>query len=177
MPDEQRENAVFALGEMDILPADTHAPPHAVHLQIAAAVHARAPDLAARGGADVTERGSDARKKLAGAEGLRKIIVRAHIKRHDLVAFTSAGGNDDHRERGPLAESRENVDAVHIRQAEIEQHEIRTVRADERYRLPSHTRADGVKAVGVKNRNKKRGNGLVILNDQNLIFRLHGCLL
>ena len=149
MPDEQRENAVFALREMDVLPADAHAPPHAVYFQIAAAVHARAPDLAARGGADVAERGTDACEKLTGAEGLRKIIVRAHIKRNDLVAFTSAGGYDDHRECGPFAESRENVHAVHIRQAEIEQHEIRAVRADERYRLPAHTRADGVKAVGV----------------------------
>ena len=112
---------------MDIFPVDAHAPPHAVHLQIAAEVYARAADLAARCGADVAEGGADAREKLAGAERLREIIVRAHIERDDLIPFASAGGDDDHRQRRPLAKPRKDLHAVHIRQTEIEQHKIRAV--------------------------------------------------
>ena len=67
-----------------------------------------------------SESDPNACQQFFGAEGLGDIIVRAGIERRDLVALGSAGRQDDHRSGSPVAQQPAHLDAVDIRQPQIE---------------------------------------------------------
>ena len=67
------------------------------------------------------QQGADAGEQLLHVEGLRDVVVGAGIEALDLVAPAVAGGQDDDRHLASLAAPGvQDRDAVHLRQAEIE---------------------------------------------------------
>ena len=67
-------------------------------------------------------------QKLRRAEGLCNVVVRAQIQCLNLVPLAVAGGKHDYRHLRPLADVFDYVHAVHIGQAEIQQHHVGAVR-------------------------------------------------
>jgi hypothetical protein len=82
----------------------------------------------------VPEGHAHARGELAHPEGLRHIVVGARVERGD-VPFLSARGEDKDRGGGPLADPTHDLKAVHVRQPEVQDHEIGLVRRGHRQTL------------------------------------------
>ena len=68
----------------------------------------------------VSQRGPEPRGQFADAERLLDIIVGAEIERLDLLRLAIARGEHDHRRRRELADVAQDVLAVAIGQAEVE---------------------------------------------------------
>ena len=73
----------------------------------------------------MAQRGADARGEFADPEGFFDIIISTKVKRRDLLALAVAGREDDDRDVRPASEAGDYLLAIHIRQAEIEDDEIR----------------------------------------------------
>ncbi len=77
----------------------------------------------------VPQRRAYARKQLADAERLGHVVVGAGVECFDLCAFLDAGGQHDDRHRGPRANAADHLDAVDVRQPQVDNGEIRLVRS------------------------------------------------
>ena len=71
------------------------------------------------------QHGVDAGQQLARIEGFRQIVVGPHFQSDDAVDLVALGGEHDNRHGGFLADLAADVDAVHPRQHEVEQDEVR----------------------------------------------------
>ena len=69
------------------------------------------------------------RRQLGDAEGLGQVVVRAGVERLDLRRFLGARGQDEDRQRRERAHVANEVDAVAVRQAEIEDRDVGLARA------------------------------------------------
>ena len=84
------------------------------------------------------EEGAHARDELVGAERLGEVIVGAELESHDSIRFFRAGRQHDDRQRGGRVVSTNRAtdfEAVHLREHEIEDEQIRRPRGDRRERL------------------------------------------
>ena len=134
-------------------------------------------DLRVReGGAGVADGGADAGQQLGGTEGLDQIVVGAVVQRLHLVSLVVPGGNHHNGQTGPLSHGAQHLQAVHIRQPQIQHDEVRTVGGDHGQRLFAGVDDDGVVAVGREDHRDEAADALLILHDQNLILDLHSCL-
>ena len=70
------------------------------------------------------ERGAQAREQLVHAERLRDVVVGAAVERHHLVALPRASRQHDDRRAAPAAQALDHVVAVHVRQAEVQDHHV-----------------------------------------------------
>src|SRR5262249_2259524 len=72
-----------------------------------------------------TQECADARQNLLEMEGLGDVVVGAGVEALDLVAPAVAGGEDEHRHGPAGAPPRlEHRDAVHLGQADVEDHRV-----------------------------------------------------
>ena len=71
--------------------------------------------------------GADAGQQLGGAEGLGDIVVGTVVQGLYLIMLMVPGGDHHHRQAGPLADGFQHLDAVHIRQAQIQHDQVGTV--------------------------------------------------
>ena len=76
------------------------------------------------------DRSAHTREQLGCAEGLGQVIVCAEVKRLDLIALMRACRYHNHRQAGPFAQTAKDINTVHIRQAEVKDDQVRTVRGD-----------------------------------------------
>ena len=74
-------------------------------------------------------------QQLLHRERLGKIIVRAGVERLDLVRVVASGADDDDGHVGPASDPADDVDPVHVRQAEIQEDDVRVVRGRHHDRL------------------------------------------
>ena len=112
--------------------------------------------------------GADARQQLLHVEGLGEVVVGAGVHAGHLVAPAVAGGEDDDRHVAvgapPLLQ---HADAVHLRQADIEDDDVvRLGLAEEIAFLAVGGEVDGIARIG------QRGHELaleigIILDDEN----------
>ncbi len=72
----------------------------------------------------MAERDADAGQQFAHAERLGQVVVGAGVERGDLVFLLPASREHDHRRRQPFAQGSQHVQAVLVRQAQIEDDEI-----------------------------------------------------
>ena len=70
------------------------------------------------------EHGLDAQDQLAHAEGLDHVVVGAQLEEDHAVDLVTASRDHDDRHGGPLAQLLAHHAPVHVRQAEVEQHEV-----------------------------------------------------
>ena len=81
------------------------------------------------------QRGTDAGEQFAGAERFRQVVVGAGVESADFFALGNARRQHDDRHHRPFAHVVDEVDAVAVRQAEIEQHDVRRLGSDALGRL------------------------------------------
>ena len=131
VPAEQRHDLVLVRRQVRVLAGEKDAVLVVVDAQVADAVLPRHGQSVARAvGARVTQRRADAREQLHRAEGLGQVVVGAHVECGRLVDLRTAGRDDDDRHPAPGADGADDLAAVHIRQAEIQQQQVRAVRSD-----------------------------------------------
>ena len=75
---------------------------------------------------EMADCGADAGKQFGSAERLCDIIICSCIECEYLFIFLRPCGDDDDRHGGPFANFFNDVHAVNIRQAEVEEQKIRT---------------------------------------------------
>jgi hypothetical protein len=73
---------------------------------------------------------SDTRSRASSSptERLADVVVGAGVARRDLVLLLAARRQHDDRHAGPLAERADHLEPVHVRQAEVEHHDVRLSR-------------------------------------------------
>src|SRR5262249_52199301 len=76
-------------------------------------------------------------EKFVHAEGLGDVVVRARVQRLHLVGAVSAAGQDDDGRAGPAAQPADYLHPVQVRQAEVEDHQVRRAVAGPLQRLPA----------------------------------------
>ena len=126
-----------------------------------------------QGGAGMADGGADAGQQLGGAEGLHQIVVGAVIQGVHLVVLMVPGGHHHHRQVGPFAHGLEHLHAVHIRQTQVQNNQVRAVGGDHGQRFFTAAHDDGVIPIGVEDHGDEVADALLILHDQNLILDLH----
>src|SRR5580700_3748195 len=80
-----------------------------------------------RGLRRMAERDANARHELRGTKRLREVVVCPGVERFDFLRLLAACGDDDDGRGVPLAQALRDLEAVEVRQPEVEQHEIRRV--------------------------------------------------
>ena len=168
---QQGHDAELAEGEMDVFPADTDLVLVVVDDQLSHRIGAVPGDFIVAGdGAGVADGGADPGQELVRAEGLGEVVVRPQIQRGDLVPLVGAGGDHHHRQAGPTAQAAENVQAIHVRQAEVQNDQIGTVGGDHGKRLLAGLGLHGLIAIVIENRGNEVRDALLILDYQNFFL-------
>src|SRR5947199_297329 len=128
VPNERRQELVLDRRQAHLPVAHEHLPTQEIQPEL--------PDLErrvvalVRGARGVAERDPDPCEELARAEGLADVVVGAHVEGRHLVALLTARGQDDDRDVRPLAQPAGHVDALGVRQPEIDDDDVRLARAD-----------------------------------------------
>jgi hypothetical protein len=68
----------------------------------------------------VTQQDTDPREELPHPERLRHVVIGARVERRHLVGFLAPRGQDEDGHRRPLAQAPDDLAAVDVGQAEIE---------------------------------------------------------
>ena len=105
-------------------------------------------------------------QQLAGVEGLDQVVVGPAVQALDAVVHLAAGRHDDHRHVAGGPDLAADVDAVHIGQAQVEQHDV-----DARQVLGDAAPAGepgGGHAVPVQGGTQRGGHPVVVLDQQDV---------
>ena len=120
------EQPVLDRRQLHLGAADGDVAAHEIDLELA---DLEGGGILVRGAGGVAQRHAHARQQLAGAERLGHVVVGAGVERGDLVALLAARRQHDDRHRAPLAQPPDDLQAVHVGQAEVEDHDVGLARA------------------------------------------------
>ena len=116
--------------------------------------------------------GSDAREQLAEAERLDEEVVGPELEPDDAVDLLAARRDDDDRDVGARAQLTADRVAVHVRQAQIEQHDVDLGVAAGGERLRAGRRAlDGV-ALAHEAFGQRLGDRVLVFDNQHAHGRI-----
>ena len=116
------------------------------------------------------ERRADAREQLLDRKRLGQIVVGAGIERTDLVRILAARRDHDNRHARPRAHRLHHLDAVHIGQAQVEQHNARRLRRGGGDGGMGGLHGHMAQAVRLERGDDKVADGGVVLNNQDERF-------
>ena len=116
------------------------------------------------------QRNTQAGQQLVHAEGLCQIIVCTGIQSVDLVPVFTAGADDDDGHARPAAHLFDDGNAVHIRQAQIQQHHIRLKGNSLQQRLAAFFRRVVLVILRLQCSGDQVAHGLVVLHHQYFCF-------
>ena len=168
LPHQRRQQGELGRRHLDRPSRHGHAHPRHVEHDVAGA-H----DVAALGSAvDAPEDRAHPRHQLARAERLGQVVVGAELEADQLVALLDARGEHDDRHAGVLAQRPRHVEAVHLRQAQVEHDEIRLARSRLRQRVRPgaghrHAEAGLLQVVAADCRDAR-----LVVHDQDLLHRV-----
>ena len=112
--------------------------------------------------------GFDAGKDLLHFKGLRDVVVGTLLEAGDLIGRLALRREHDDRCLGVLPDGAQNAPAVHHRQHDIEQHQVRLELPELVDALAAVVGDHGLIALVVEIELQKLGNIVVILDDQDL---------
>ena len=118
------------------------------------------------------ERGANAREQLLDRKRLSQVVIGAGIERSDLVRVLAARRDHDDRHARPRAHRLHHLDAVHIGQAQIEQHNARRLRRSGGDGGVGGLHSHMAQTVRLERGDDKVADGGIVLNDQD--ERFHG---
>ena len=118
-----------------------------------------------------------ARQQLADIERLVDVVVGAEIERLDLFGFALARRQDDDRHIGPFARPPDDVLAVAIRQAKIEQHDVGRLGGNAFDAFGNRAGACHLVVVGFERGLEKAQDRRLVVDDQNANLGAHAAAL
>ncbi len=122
MRQEDPQDLELAWRQVDPLSVDTGFVPRRVELE---RPDDDPTDLVGGRSGRASQRDTDPGIELVHPERLRDVVVRAPFERLDLLALLIATRQDHDRRRCLAADPSDEVEAVHVRQAEVEQDDVR----------------------------------------------------
>ena len=125
VPGEQTQQLVFDGREADLLSVQTDAAGGIVDAQGAVSEDGRGG--IGRRGIEPPQRDPQAGQKLRNRKRFCQIVIRAGIQGVDLIGILAAGADDDDGHVRPGAYPADDLDAVQVRQTEIQQDDVRIV--------------------------------------------------
>ena len=120
------------------------------------------------------QHGANAAGKLARAERLGHIVVRAQVQPLDAVVLVRAHGEHDHRRVADLADALERLEAVHAGHFDVEQHQVRVVVAHLLQRLHAVVGFERKIAFQVQVHLDEAHHARFVVNDEDLFLGLVG---
>ena len=114
------------------------------------------------------QRDADPREELFRAERLGDVVVRAGVQRVDLVGLGAPGRQHDDRHGPPVADQTAHLDAVHVRQPEVEDDEIGAVALDAAEGRAARHGGRHLVAARPQQRRHGRENPRLVVDDQDL---------
>ena len=166
---QQGQQVELLAGQGQLVAVEQHAPGALVDLELAVDQHVAGRLVAS--GADVGPpgHGADAGHQLSEAEGLDHVVVGAQLEADHPVDLLAAGGDDDDRHVGLGAEPAAHLVAVHVGQAEVEQHEIDGARLQGHLeRGPPGGDPPGRVALAPEALDQRLGDGVVVFDQEEL---------
>ena len=121
-----------------------------------------------------------ARQQLAGAERLDEVVVGAGVERLDLVLLAGAGRQHEDGHVRPGAQVADQVDAVAVRQAEVEHDQVRPARAclDQAAlarRRPRRPRSPRAPARGTRSAGSRASSSTTRIRGRRFAHAEHPC--
>ncbi len=160
---QHAQQIVFLGRELDLLVADLDDAPHQVDRQLAETEdRALALDLQL-----VAKRGPDAGQKLVHAERLGHIVVGAEIEGLHLGGLVAAAR--EHHDRHALvlaAQQAQELEPLHVRQAEIEDDQVRLARRELERRLAVR-RLEDLVALRAQPHPQQLADRRLVIDDQD----------
>jgi hypothetical protein len=120
--------------------------------------------LARPGGLGATDHRADAGHQLAEPERLDHVVVGAQLQADDPVDLLGAGGDDDDRHRRAGPQPPAHVQAVYVRQPQIEQDDVVWRRCQ---RLGTGPCPADLEAVAGEPGGQRLGDRVVVFNQQH----------
>ena len=171
---QQFDDFELVLGEMNLLPGQQHLVAGQVDGQVLDLVGVPLDALAQLQPLGPAEGGPDAGQQLRHAEGLDHIVVRPHVQRPHLFRLPVPGGDDDDGHLpGQAPELGQNLQAVHVGQTQVQQHQIGAVGEEQGQAFLAGVGGDGAVVVGAQGPADEVADGPLVLDDKNGLFFVH----
>ena len=161
---QRQQNRELVAGERLAHAIDAHLARPLVDLQPAKMQHLRA---ALR--QSPAQDGAQSRQQLARLEGLGKIVVRTEFETHDTIQRIAARREHEHRHVGLRAQAAAQIEAIGIRQHEIEDHRVEGFRCDQLHGTRAGAGARGAKARLAQVVGDHRGEAGIIFDEQDAV--------
>jgi hypothetical protein len=167
---EEVPEQVELLGrQLHLLAGDGHLAPTRVDSELAV-LENRAHELPSLGAGTAEDR-LDAGDELAGVEGLRQVVVRAHLEPDDLVDVLVSRAEHENRNVGALADAATDVDPVEIGQHQVEDDQQGRARARLLDGVAARAGTAHVEAGALEVHPHERRDARLVLDDENRLFR------
>src|ERR1044071_5114963 len=115
-----------------------------------------------------SEQGLDPAQQLPEPERLREVVVRAELQADDLVDLLVAGGEHEHRRLGARRpQAPQDLEAVHARQSDVDQHGGRRLSGCDLPALPARPNQVAVVALLREGVLDSAGAGVLIFDDED----------
>ena len=121
--------------------------------------------VVARAEAAAPQQRTDAGNQQSQAERLGDVIVRAHLEAGFLVALVVLAGEEDHGERGTLANAAQQLHPIHPRHLDVEHREVGRIFVERLQRCFAVRIDAGGESFGLE-RDRNRGEDVAVVVDQ-----------
>src|SRR5215472_832423 len=162
---QRREQSILDGREVHLLSLDQDPSLAEVHLKLTGLEHGLV--LGALRPLSSTEGGPDAREELADAEGLAEVVVRAGVESSNLGGLLLARGDDYERHARPGAQPPDDLQTIHVRQAEIEDDQIGLTRLGSLKTFLTSRRFDEAVSLSKKRDPKKTPDLRLVLDHED----------
>lgn len=105
--------------------------------------------------------------QFARAEGFQHVIIGADFQPDHAVDFVGTGGQEDHRYIGKTAQRAAQVEAVAVRQADIEDRQVETAGAQQRQTFGSQRDVAAIQIFPRQGEDDVFGDGSVVFDKKN----------
>lgn len=170
---QQGDQLVLDLGEVDLLVLKEHQAAGEINGQILEGVDRLAFSHGAAQLLVMAQGGADAGQKLGGAEGLGDVIVAAAVQGQHLFLLVGPGGNDDNGHHGPFPHLLDDLDSVHIRQAQIQKDQVGKAGGDEGKAFLAGGCGEHLILVGSQRGFHEVAYAFFVFNNDNRWFKIH----
>ena len=116
-------------------------------------------------------------QKLRRAKGLGDVIVGPKIQCGYLVLFIRSGRQDDNGDHAAAADNADKLLSVHIRQPQIQHHQIRYMRRQHQDTLLTPLGGQNLISIGIQNGLNRTQDAAIILHNKNFVLIVrHGLI-
>src|SRR6266849_4427246 len=166
MSDEEPQQRILGWRQLHLLSSSSNDARGEIHLHVATAEYGIGTLRLA-----VSQRSAQPCQQLAGAERLGYVIIRPGVQSSYLICLAVANRQNKDRQSSPLPQTLEHLKAFHVREAEVQQDDVRpTLRCLEHSVLPGGRVSDTI-AVSFQRDTKQTANLRLVIDHERIYPR------